>query len=244
MIFQSIQGFLGEDKQTGRSCSCGSKYLDLLSSHLPVQEMQEIPGSGRSPGEGNGNPLQYSCLDNLMDRGAWWVTVHGVVKSCTWLKRLSTHTFSFICFTIGQVPKYWCLLTPYVTWTEIESICFNSAFQPCFTGLWSALGRHLQDGTIVWNLNLQSGRATARALSFKQAPANLQGRISQSEGTPRLSYEPMSVRSRASTFDGYPCEARHFLPLLTRPLNCPKEISHLQLLICLYPKRPGIFLNI
>jgi len=39
-----------------------------------------IPGLGRSPGEGNGNPLQYSCLGNPMDRGAWWATVHGFVK--------------------------------------------------------------------------------------------------------------------------------------------------------------------
>ena len=44
-----------------------------------------IPGSGRSPGEGNGNPLQYSCLENSMDRGAWWATVHGVAKSQTCL---------------------------------------------------------------------------------------------------------------------------------------------------------------
>ena len=42
-----------------------------------------IPGSGRSPGEGNGNPLQYSCLENPMDRGAWWAPVHGVGKSQT-----------------------------------------------------------------------------------------------------------------------------------------------------------------
>ena len=40
-----------------------------------------IPGSGRSPGVGNGNPLQYSCLENSMDRGAQWATVHGVTKS-------------------------------------------------------------------------------------------------------------------------------------------------------------------
>ena len=39
-----------------------------------------IPGLGRSPGEGNGNPLWYSCLENLMDRGSWWATVHGVAK--------------------------------------------------------------------------------------------------------------------------------------------------------------------
>ena len=40
-----------------------------------------IPGSRRSPGEGNGSPLQYSCLENSMDRRAWWVTVHGIAKS-------------------------------------------------------------------------------------------------------------------------------------------------------------------
>ena len=50
-----------------------------------------IPGLGRSPGVGNSNPLQYSCLENPMDRGAWWATVHRVTKSQTWLKRLSTH---------------------------------------------------------------------------------------------------------------------------------------------------------
>ena len=42
-----------------------------------------IPGLGRSSGEGNGNPLQYSCLENPMDRGAWWAAVHGVTKSWT-----------------------------------------------------------------------------------------------------------------------------------------------------------------
>ena len=42
-----------------------------------------IPGMGRSPGGRNGNPLQYSCLENHMDRGAWWVTVHGVAKRWT-----------------------------------------------------------------------------------------------------------------------------------------------------------------
>ena len=45
--------------------------------------MGSIPGSERSPGEGNGNPLQYSCLENPMDRGAWWAAVHGVTKSRT-----------------------------------------------------------------------------------------------------------------------------------------------------------------
>ena len=51
-----------------------------------------IAGSGRSPGEGNGNPLQYSCLRNPMDRGARWVMVHGVKKS---QKQLSDFIFHF-----------------------------------------------------------------------------------------------------------------------------------------------------
>jgi len=46
-------------------------------------DLGSIPGSGRSPGEGNGNPLQYSCLENLMDGGGWWATVHGITKSWT-----------------------------------------------------------------------------------------------------------------------------------------------------------------
>ena len=49
-----------------------------------------IPGSGRSPGEGNSNPFQYSCLKNPMDGGTWWATVHGVAKSQT---RLSNFTY-------------------------------------------------------------------------------------------------------------------------------------------------------
>ena len=52
-------------------------------------DLGSIPGSGRSPEEGNGNPLQYSCLENPTDRGAWWAAVHGVTKSQT---RLSMHT--------------------------------------------------------------------------------------------------------------------------------------------------------
>ena len=43
-------------------------------------DASSIPGSGRSPGGGHGSPLQYSCLENLMDRGAWWATVHGVIE--------------------------------------------------------------------------------------------------------------------------------------------------------------------
>ena len=56
---------------------------EVKASACNAGELGLIPGSGRSPGEGNGNPLQYSCLKNSMDRGAWWATVHGVAKSRT-----------------------------------------------------------------------------------------------------------------------------------------------------------------
>ena len=53
-----------------------------------------IPGSGRCPGEGHDHPLQYSCLEHLMDRGAWWATVHRITKSQIQLKRLSMHSMT------------------------------------------------------------------------------------------------------------------------------------------------------
>ena len=52
-------------------------------------DVGSIPRSGRSPGEGNGNPLQYSCLENPMDRGAWQATVYGVVKELYMTERLN-----------------------------------------------------------------------------------------------------------------------------------------------------------
>ena len=60
---------------------------DGKESACNAGDLGSVPGSGRSPGEGHGNPLQYSCLENPMDRGAWRATVHGVTMS---QKRLSS----------------------------------------------------------------------------------------------------------------------------------------------------------
>ena len=56
---------------------------DSKASAYNAGDLGSIPGSGRSPGEGNGNPLRYSCLENPMDGGAWWAAVHGVAQSQT-----------------------------------------------------------------------------------------------------------------------------------------------------------------
>ena len=72
MLFRFVIAFLGFPG--------GS---EVKASDCNVGDLGSIPGSGRSPGEGNGNPLQYSCLENPMDRGSWWATVHRVTKSWT-----------------------------------------------------------------------------------------------------------------------------------------------------------------
>ena len=66
---------------------------DGKASAYNAGDLGSIPGSGRSPGEGNGNPLQISCMENPMDEGTWQATVHGVAKSQT---QLSDFTFTFI----------------------------------------------------------------------------------------------------------------------------------------------------
>ena len=71
---------------------------DGKESACNVGNLGSIPGSGRSPGEGHSNPLQYSCLENPMERGAWRATVHGVTKSWT---RLSDFTYLVILFRGG-----------------------------------------------------------------------------------------------------------------------------------------------
>ena len=68
----------------------GSVVENPSANARDAGEVGLIPGLGRSPGGGNGNSLQYSCLGNPMDRGAWWAAVYGVAQSQTQLKRLSS----------------------------------------------------------------------------------------------------------------------------------------------------------
>ena len=72
---------------------------NLTANAGDIRDLGSIPRLGRSPGEGHGNPLQYSCLENPMDSGAWWATVHRVAQSRTRLKQLSTHNTKTVTLT-------------------------------------------------------------------------------------------------------------------------------------------------
>ena len=78
-ILDEVEGCCFPDGSDGKASACSAGDLG------------SIPGLGRSPGEGNGNPLQHPCLESPMDRGAWWATVHRVSRSQT---RLSDLTFT------------------------------------------------------------------------------------------------------------------------------------------------------
>ena len=91
---------------------------EVKASACNVGDPGSIPGSGRSPGEGNSNPLQYSCLENPMDGGGWWATVHGVAKSRT---RLSDFTFTF-SFSIIPSNEYSGLISLWMDWFDILTV--------------------------------------------------------------------------------------------------------------------------
>ena len=80
--------------------SCGTRGKESSCNAGDSRNTGLIPGWGRSPGEGHGNPFQCSCLENPMDREDWEGTVHGVAKRWTWLKLLSTHALKVMVWSV------------------------------------------------------------------------------------------------------------------------------------------------
>ena len=76
----------------------GASWVAKLVKNPPASagEAGSIPGLGRSPGGGHGNPLQYSCLGNPMDRGVWWATVHGVAKESDMTEQLNSRSSNWV----------------------------------------------------------------------------------------------------------------------------------------------------
>ena len=114
-----------------------SSQMMLVVKNLPASARHErdaclIPGSRRSPGGGHGNPLQYSCLENPMDGGAWRGTVHNVSKSWTWLKQLSMHSHSKSFNFIPAFQNCFMYSRSFIFTMQI----LESAFQWYEKGLW------------------------------------------------------------------------------------------------------------
>ena len=133
------------------------------------REAGSVPGSGRSPGGGNGNPLQYSCLENLMDRGAWQVTAHGTAKSPTWLSDWALAVY---------LDKDWiiccyCCWPSAAPWKEFKEEIRNEALwdweKPGKTGL--QIVRYSQE-LVLWAqlLCLLISRKALKSFMVKTAP--------------------------------------------------------------------------
>ena len=121
-----------------------ASQVALVAKNLPanagdVRDLGSIPGLGKSPGGGHGNPLQYSCLENPMDRGAWLATVHGVANSRTRLKR-----------RFHSIPCGWWLLYLTVQYNPSSPAGrlsrFNAAAVPATVGLTDARREGYQEG--------------------------------------------------------------------------------------------------
>ena len=121
----------------------GASQVALVAKNLPfhtgdIRYPSSIPGSGRSPGEGNGNPHQYSCLENPMDRGAWWATVPRVTQSQTRLKWFSTHAHAVVRKRIrswSQVQQ-WKPWIPAPSQPNVEMKLLVETTQALSTQLW------------------------------------------------------------------------------------------------------------
>ena len=102
--WQETNTALNIDTDIDRASQVTLVVKNLPADSRDIRDLGLISGWGRSPGERNGYPLQYSCLENVMDRGAWWATVHRVVKSRTQLKQLSTHAAAAAAKSLQSCP--------------------------------------------------------------------------------------------------------------------------------------------
>ena len=119
MVLTRAKGFLGDSDGKESACNVG--------------DPSSIPGSGRSPGKGNGNLLQYSCLENSKDRRAWKATLHGVAKSWT---GLSNYHFHSTWAEWHNQPAPWQLTVTMTTTRKAQTraekdSCIHSGSKPC-----------------------------------------------------------------------------------------------------------------
>ena len=142
-FYLTVQGF--PDGSDGQESACNAG------------DPSSIPESGRSPGEGNGNPLQYSCLENSMDRGAWQATVHGVAKSQT---RLSDQQTDTRLNTRSYLQHAGSLVAAYAIWASLVAQLVKNP--PAMRETWvQSLG---------WEDPLEKGKSTHSSILAWRIP--------------------------------------------------------------------------
>ena len=130
--------------------------LQVKASACNAGDLGSIPGLGRSPGEGNSNPLQYSCLENPMDRGVWWAIVHGVAKSWTQLS-----DFTFILVHTRHL-AYINLFNPPSIPTR-ETLSLSPFYRP---GNWGQVVWQLAKGRQLWVVKQNQNPGSLQNLRF------------------------------------------------------------------------------
>ena len=147
---ETVQDSLRSSSKNMQFQACEKNFLSPILGASPlaqqvknppaIRETQEmhvwsLGQEGRSPGEGNGNSLQYSCLENPMDRGTWWSTVHGVAKSWTRLSR-HKHNGLFHCYFFSLWLSSFLGRNPaLITWKRVQ--VWNTEVNPEVKGQWS-----------------------------------------------------------------------------------------------------------
>ena len=177
---------------TGKKSACKAGNTGVAGS---------ISGSGRSPGGGLGKSLQYSCLENLKDRGAWWAIVHGVAKSWT-LKQLSMHAHPMF-----QVLK-WCIF--------VVCVCVYCLTTYRWIRMWKPLSCVLtlcdpMDYTVHEILQ-------ARILEWVVIPFS--GRSSQLRNQTQVSHTAGRFFTSWAMREAHRCTCRYVIPYIGNPLQC------------------------
>ena len=135
----------------------------LVVKNLPAslgdtRDAGSIPGSGRSPGGGHGNPLQSSCLENPMDRGAWWATVRGVTKSRIRVKQLSEVSEDFLHWPHLPTDLHRLCLWPWLDDSvniKLTDTCLSSSRLILFLGLFGSRVQHYYLYILFWTIGGQ-----------------------------------------------------------------------------------------
>ena len=144
------QAWLSFNQFTTLICPVWPPLLDGKESVCIVGDLVLIPGSGRSPGEGNGKRLQYSCLENSMDRGVWQAAVHGVTKRNTtgWL--ILWLSFLHVCPLLNKPIR-----------EALRSDCFSTSSSPCE-------GFHVMHKCEKWNISCHISKQGCRSHQWLQ----------------------------------------------------------------------------